>query len=209
MTVTATPGPAFLSPAQRMTVLLLLAFVALTAADIATTLLALGSGNAVELNPNAAKSGGGIRIGFLLVSNAALLVPLLVAFHFGVARAHRVPRATLARWWRHVADSFYLNPLSDAARVRAPLRLVTAAMTLLMLKCAILVSNTLVVFGHDNPVSLLAGFWTRVGLDGAPRYWAAYGLLILPCYIAGVGLAASTLAFAQRFAPPRALAPVA
>ena len=190
-----------ISPDWRLTALLVLAFVLLTAADIETTLMALDSGNAVELNPNAAKAGGGIRIFFLILANAALLLPLSIAFHFGVARARRVPGAVLTRWWRHVLDSFYLNPLSEAARVRAPLRLVTAAMTLLALKSVILFSNILVVMGYQNPTSLLAGLWTQVGLSGAARYWAAYALMVVPCYVVGVGLAASTLRLARAHAP--------
>ncbi len=200
MIVAAAPTAAAapqVSHAWRMTVLLLLAFVALTAADIGTTLLALANGDAVELNPNAARAGGSIRIGFLVLSNTALLLPLLVAFHFGVTHATRVPPGVLARWWRHILDIFYISPLNDGARARSPLRLVTAAMTLLTLKAVIVLGNVMSMFGYPGPTSLLASLWTGIGLDGAPRYWATYALMILPCYVVGVGLAASTLRYAR------------
>ena len=180
-----------------MTGWLAFVFIFLTGADIATTLYALSRGGAVELNPHAAR-GDGIRVGFLIISNAMLMLPLLIAFGFGAAHAAKVPPPVLARWWRHILDIFFIHPLNDAARTRSPLRLVTAAMTLLVLKSVILLSNVLVIAGKDNPVSLLAKFWTIVGLDGAPRYWAAYAVLIVPCYIGGVGLAAMCLRSIQR-----------
>ena len=181
-----------------MTLCLAAAFIVLTAADVATTLMALDGGHAVELNPNAARNGGGIRIGFLVASNAALLVPLLAAFGIGVARSGRVPPEVLTHWWRHIADIFYISPLNDGARARSPLRLVTAAMTLLMLKIIIVISNALVVAGHNNPTSLLAAMWTRAGLSGAPRYWASYLLMVIPCYVGGVGLASLVLRAGQQ-----------
>lgn len=199
MTETTT-APGMTRFAWAATLLLGCAFAALTAGDIATTLAALGSGNAVELNPHAARDGGGIRVGFVVASNCVLLLPLLIAFAIGVGGARRVPATVLARWWRHIADPFYLHPLSDGARQRRPLRLVTAAMTLLALKLFILVSNSLVVLGYPNPTSELAGLWTRAGVEGGARYWAAYALIIVPCYVAGVGFAAGLLRAAQRHA---------
>lgn len=179
--------------------LLVVAFFILTAADLATTLVALAGGTAVELNPNAANRTGGIRIGFLVVSNIVLLVPLVAAFALGIRQAVRVPPSVLQRWWRHILDVFFVSPLNDAARQRRPLRLVTAAMTLLVLKFVIVASNLLVIAGYQNPTSLLAAMWTQVGLVGAPRYWAAYALLIIPCYVAAVGIAAVTLRLAQHY----------
>ncbi|TRW17304.1 DUF5658 family protein [Glacieibacterium frigidum] len=182
-----------------MAILLLVAsYIALTAADFATTLIGLRSGNAVELNPAAAHGADNIRIGFLVVANIALLLPLVVAFAVGIVQAHRVPRTALSHWWRHVLDIFYVSPLNDHARQRRPLRLVTAAMTLLVLKLVIVGSNLLVIAGHPNPTTLLAVMWTHAGLEGPALYWAAYGVMIVPCYIAAVGLAAATLKLAQR-----------
>ena len=178
-------------------VLLVLAFFLLTALDLVTTLVALAGGGAVELNPNAANQTGGIRIGFLVGSNVVLLVPLTAAFALGIRQAAQVPASVLQYWWRHILDVFFVSPLNDAARLRRPLRLVTAALTLLVLKCVIVASNLLVVAGLQNPTSLLAAMWTQVGLVGAPRYWAAYALLIMPCYVAAIGLAAITLRAAQ------------
>lgn len=172
------------------------AFALLTLGDILTTLMSLENGTGVELNPNAARDGGGIRIGFLVLSNALLLVPLLGAFVLGISRAGRVPAAVLARWWRHVFDVFFIKPLDERARTRSPLRLVTATMTLLILKVAILLNNIAATEGVPGPVSLLAQFCTSLGLTGATRYWTAYLLLILPCYFLAVGLAAHVLAFA-------------
>lgn len=180
------------------TLLLVASIIALTAADFATTLIALRAGTAVELNPAAADGAGGVRIGFLVVANIALLLPLVVAFAVGVAQAHRVPHTALSHWWRHILDVFYVSPLNDHARQRRPLRLVTAAMTLLVLKLVIVGSNLLVVAGHPNPTTLLAVMWTHAGLDGAARYWAAYAVMIVPCYITAVGLAAATLKLARR-----------
>ena len=180
------------------TVMLVAMFVVLTAADLVTTLVALAGGQAVELNPTAANDTGSIRIGFLIVANILLVMPLTVAFALGINRACQVPQPVLAHWWRHIVDIFFISPLNEAARQRRPLRLVTAAMTLLVLKVVIVASNTLVIFGLQNPTSLFAMMWTWVGLTGAARYWAAYAMLIVPCYIAGVGLAALLLRSAQQ-----------
>ena len=180
------------------TAILVVMFVILTAADFVTTLVALAGGQAVELNPNAAGDTGSIRIGFLIVANILLVIPLTAAFALGVNRACQVPQPVLAHWWRHIVDIFFISPLNDAARQRRPLRLVTAAMTLLVLKIVIVASNTLVIFGLQNPTSLFAMMWTWVGLTGAARYWAAYAMMIVPCYVAGVGLAALVLRSAQQ-----------
>lgn len=180
------------------TLLLAVSFIALTAADFATTLIALKAGTAVELNPAAAHGDDDIRVGFLVVANIALLVPLVVAFAVGILQAGRVPAAALRHWWRHIADIFYVSPLNDHARQRRPLRLVTAAMTLLVLKLVIVASNLLVIAGHPNPTTLLAMMWAHAGLRGAGLYWAAYAVMIVPCYIAAVALAAAALRLARR-----------
>lgn len=180
------------------TLILVLAFVNLTVADFATTLFALRAGTAIELNPAAAHGTASIRIGVLLVANVALLLPLVVAFAVGITQAHRVPRTALTHWWRHVPDIFYISPLNDHARQRRPLRLVTAAMTLLILKLVIVASNLLVIIGYPNPTTLLAVMWTHAGFRGAALYWAAYAVMIVPCYVAAVGLAASALKLAQQ-----------
>ncbi|UAJ08711.1 hypothetical protein [Polymorphobacter megasporae] len=178
------------------------AFVLLTLGDILSTLASLRNGTGVELNPNAARADGGIRIGFLVLSNALLLIPLLGAFVLGIGRAGTVPTAVLTYWWRHVFDIFFIKPLDHRARTRSPLRLVTATMTLLNLKVVILANNLLAAHGIVGPVSLLASACTSIGLTGGTRYWTAYLLLILPCYVAAVGIGARLLAFAA--APGRA-----
>lgn len=178
-----------------------IAFTLLTFGDIITTLVSLRDGTGIELNPNAAQAGGSIRIGFLVFSNALLLVPLLGAFVFGVGNAARVPVAVLDRWWRHIFDIFFIKPLDERARARAPLRLVTATMTLMILKIAILANNLLAVRGIIGPVSQFAKFATALGLTGGARYWVAYLLLILPCYLAAVGFAAYVLRFVAKKSP--------
>jgi len=192
--------------ARWLTALVTATFVLLTVGDILTTLVSLRDGTGIELNP-AARDGGGIRTGFLVMSNALLLVPLLGAFLFGIVNARKVPAAVLANWWRHVFDIFFIKPLDERARTRQPLRLVTATMTLLMLKVAILANNVLATEGIAGPVSVLAAACTRAGLSGAPRYWTAYLLLILPCYVIAVGLAAHVLTFAAQADARRAPSP--
>jgi hypothetical protein len=178
--------------------LFVVVFILLTVGDFATTLIALASGHAVELNPNADSGAGGIRVGFLIFANLLLMIPLTAAFTLGVTRAHQVPSSVLTHWWRYIADVYFVSPLNEGARHRRPLRLVSAAMTLLVLKIVILASNTLVVLGYHNPTSLLAKLWTHAGLTGSPRYWAAYAVMIVPCYVAAVGLAAIILRVAKQ-----------
>jgi len=195
MTIQSVQSSAF---AWLVTSLFVVLFILLTVGDFATTLIALASGHAVELNPNADTGTGGIRFGFLITANLLLMIPLTAAFALGVTRAHQMPSHVLANWWRYIVDVYFISPLNEAARHRRPLRLVSAAMTLLVLKIVILASNTLVVLGYQNPTSLLAMLWTAVGLTGAPRYWAAYAVMIVPCYVAAVGLAAIILRVAKQ-----------
>jgi hypothetical protein len=178
------------------------AFAFLTLGDILSTLASLRNGTGVELNPNAARADGSIRINFLVLSNAALLIPLLGAFVFGIGRAATVPASVLTYWWRHVFDVFFIKPLDNRARTRSPLRLVTATITLLNLKIVILINNLLAAHDFSGPVSLLAAVCTWFGLADGTRYWTAYLLLILPCYVAAVGVGAHLLAYAA--APERA-----
>lgn len=180
------------------TLILTTSFVALTAADLATTLIALRAGTAVELNPAAAQGAASIRVGFLVAANTVLLLPFVAAFAVGITHAHHVPRTALTHWWRHVLDVFYVSPFNDRAHQRRPLRLVTAAMTLLTMKVVIVASNLLVIAGLPNPTSLLAELWTHVGLTGPGLYWAAYSVMVVPCYVVAVGFAAAALKFAQR-----------
>lgn len=177
------------------------AFAILTLGDILSTLASLRNGTGVELNPNAARADGGIRIGFLVLSNAVLLVPLLGAFIFGIGRAATVPAFVLTHWWRHIFDVFFIKPLDDRARTRSPLRLVTATTTLLNLKIVILANNLLAAQGHTGPVSMLASVCTSLGLTDGTRYWTAYVFLIVPCYVAAVGISARLLRFAANPAP--------
>lgn len=181
----------------RLTALLLLAFAVLTAADILITLFALEWLAVVETNPHAA-SGDDLRVGFLLASNALILLPLVAAFAIGATQAERVPPTVLARWWAHVLDVFRVNPFTTEGRARSPLRLITATMTILVLKIVIVASNVLIVTGQPDPISFLSRLWTDIGLSGGARYWASHGLLIIPCYVIGVAWAAGTLRLVQR-----------
>ena len=176
----------------RLTVLLALALTALTAADIMTTVVAL-RGPGVELNTHISDGQGGIRIPYLIALNIAVLAPLVLGYFVAMRLAYRVPETVLDHWWRHIFDIFTVAPRSAAGRSRSPLRLATAAMVMVVLKALIVGSNLLTVLRIQNPTSLVAGLFSGAGLTGSTLWQASYVVLIVPCYVAAVGLAALTL----------------
>ncbi|QXQ07246.1 hypothetical protein KX816_04160 [Sphingosinicellaceae bacterium] len=189
----------------RLTLLMALALTALTAADIATTLVALRNGG-IELNNHVSDGKGGLDIGKLVLVNLAVLSPLVIGYFIAMRKAHHVPGPVLDHWWRHVFDIFTVSPRSDAGRSRAPLRLATAAMVMIVLKALIVGSNVLVALRIQNPTSLIADMFSAAGLSGPGLWKAAYAVLIIPCYIAAVGLAALTLTAVQRERTVKAVA---
>lgn len=180
----------------RLTALTVAALVVLTAADIVLTRIFLANG-AIELNTFARDGLGGIDIGFLVVSNFMVLMPLSVVFYLGVREADRVPPTVLGRWWRHMFDMFTVHPRSVNGKARAPLRLVTAAATMLVFKVLVVLNNILVVFGAPNPATFAVGLFSGAGLDDAALWHASYAVMIVPCYMAAVGFAALTLKAVQ------------
>ena len=189
----------------RLTLLLVLALIALTAADVMTTLVALKNGG-IELNHHISDGKGGLNIGKLVLVNLAVLSPLVIGYFIALRKAHHVPGPVLDHWWRHVFDIFTVSPRSPVGRARAPLRLATAAMVMIVLKFLIVGSNVLVAFRIQNPTSLIADMFSEAGLTGSGLWQAAYAVLIIPCYIAAVGLAALTLAAVQRERTVKAIA---
>ena len=183
----------------RLTVLMVLALAALTAADILITLHAL-QGDAVEFNPYARDGSGGIRTGFLIAVNCIVLLPLSWAFWHALQRAETVPPVVLRRWWRHIFDLFTVHPRSTRGRERSPLRLASAAMTMVTFKIVIVAGNLLVVSGNHGPASLLAEYFSGQ-YTGVALWRAAYFVMIVPCYAAAFGLAAHALAAVQAEIP--------
>ena len=174
----------------RLTGLLGLGFAMLTFADIKVTLFALASGLGTEFNPSA-RSGDGLPLPFLIASNLAVLLPLTLAFAMALGKARDVPADTLARWWEHAFR--ITKPFSQIARRRAPLRLASAALTLLAFKFVLVASNVMGVLGLPSVLSEAGESFMLAGMSPHGAYYAAYAAVIIPCYVAGAGLAAALL----------------
>ena len=191
------PETAAASPiVWRLTVLLLLAMLMLTAADIGTTLIVL-KGDAIELNTYARTADGGLHTEFLILINICILGPLALAFHVGLRHAGRVPHDVLAFWWRHLFNFLSAHPRTAVYKGRAPLRLVAAALMLVIFKALVVFSNVLGTLGILNPATLIGWIFTDAGFDGLPLWRAVYVVMIVPCYIAAVWLASLTLRAVQ------------
>ncbi len=191
------PDEAPLSPiVWRLTALLVLAMVALTAADIGTTLIVL-KGDAVELNTYAQDGSGGLHTEFLILINICILGPLALAFHVGLRHAGRVPHDVLAFWWRHLFNFLSAHPRTAVYKGRAPLRLVAAALTIVIFKSLVVFSNVLGALGILNPATMIGWLFSDAGFDGLPLWRAVYVVMIVPCYIAAVWLASWTLRAVQ------------
>ena len=186
--------------ATRLILLVIAAMVLLTLADLAISMHVL-QGGAVELNPYARNGTGNIRTGWLLAANVSIMTPLAIAFIVAMRHAGRVPADVLDHWWRHLFNFFTARPGSRAARERAPLRLAAAALTIIIFKFLIVGSNVLVGWGVPNPASFVADRWSDFGLEGAAHWRATYAVLVLPCYIVAVWLAAVTLRTVHRADP--------
>lgn len=180
----------------RLTILVLLAMLALTAADIGTTLIVL-KGDAIELNTYARTADGGLHTEFLVLINICILGPLALAFHVGLRHADRVPHDVLAFWWRHLFNFLSAHPSTALYKGRAPLRLVAAALTIVIFKVLVVFSNVLGAFNVVNPATLIGWIFTDAGFDGLPLWRAVYVVMIVPCYVAAVWLASLTLRAVQ------------
>ncbi len=173
-----------------LTGLLGLAFAALTAGDIAITQYVLEHGLGTEFNPSA-RDGDGLHVTFLIVSNLAVLLPLTGAFFMALHRARDVPPDTLARWWTHIFR--ITRPFSQIARRRAPLRLASAALTILAFKTVVVAGNVMGVLGLPSLLDEVGRSFMLAGVSQHNAYYAAYAAVIIPCYVAGAGLSAALL----------------
>ena len=197
MPMSATPAADARAEVWKLTGLLALAFAALTTADIQITLWVLAAGLGTELNP-AAQAGSGIDVGFLVAANLAVLMPLTGFFALALVRAREVPADTVDRWWAHAFR--ITRPFSHLAKRRAPLRLASAALTMLAFKCVVVLSNVMGVLGLPSLLSELGLGAQMAGLSDRAAYGVAYAAVIIPCYVAGAGMAAALLR--QLRAPP-------
>lgn len=169
--------------------LYVLAFLALTGADIASTHWATASGQGQEFNAVVATEDGGLHTERLLIINAAFLVFSAGFLAWALGRRDKIDPRYLERPSRALFNYYYLNPFSKKIMPKSVFHFIALAPTVLLMKAFAAFNNSLIAAGMPDIVSPLAYAVKDLGA-GPMTYWVVIFILFHPLwYLALLGTA--------------------
>ena len=166
-------------------------FIALTGADLASTILGIAAG-ASEFNHTVATSGGDLKTAQFLLVNAAMLAFTSFMLIWAWRNRLRIDKKYISRPERAMFNWIYLNPFSERNVPKSAFHYLALAPGMLLFKAFASFNNTLIFFGLPYIVTPVASaIFTFV--QGPLVYWILICLLFLPIWWLSLRVAAAFL----------------
>ena len=166
-------------------------FIALTGADLASTILGIAAG-ASEFNHTVATSGGDLKTAQFLLVNAAMLSFTSFMLIWAWRNRLRIDKKYISRPERAMFNWIYLNPFSERNVPKSAFHYLALAPGMLLFKAFASFNNTLIFFGLPDIVTPVASaIFTFV--QGPLVYWILICLLFLPIWWLSLRVAAAFL----------------
>jgi hypothetical protein len=164
-------------------------FIALTGADLVSTILGIAAG-ASEFNHTLATSGGDIKIAQFLLVNAAMLVFTSFMLIWAWRNRLRIDTKYISRPERAMFNWIYLNPFSERNVPKSAFHYLALAPGMLFFKTVVSFNNSLISFGlPDFLTPVASAIFTFV--QGPLAYWTLICVLFLPIWWLSLRLAAA------------------
>ena len=181
-------------------------FIALTGADLASTILGIAAG-ASEFNHTVATSGGGLKTAQFLLVNAAMLAFTSFMLIWAWRNRLHIDKKYISRPERAMFNWIYLNPFSERNVPKSAFHYLALAPCLLLFKTVVSFNNSLISFGLPDFLTPVASAIFTFA-QGPLAYWILICLLFLPIWWFSLRIAAAFLRASAERAEPLS-APVA
>lgn len=182
--------------------LYIVAFVALTGADVASTHWAIGGGGGQEFNAVVATDDGGLHTDRMLWINAAFLVFSAGMLAWALQRRDRIDPRYLERPSRSLFNYFYINPFSKKIMPKSVFHFIAFAPTVLMMKAFAAFNNSLIAIEAPDIVTPLAYAIKDLGA-GPMTYWIVIFILFTPLWYLALAVTARALRGPRAEASPQ------
>ena len=164
-------------------------FIALTGADLASTILGIAAG-ASEFNHTVATSGGDLKTAQFLLVNAAMLAFTSFMLIWAWRNRLRIDKKYISRPERAMFNWIYLNPFSERNVPKSAFHYLALAPGMLFFKTVVFFNNSLISFGQPDFLTPVASaIFTFV--QGPLAYWTLICVLFLPIWWLSLRLAAA------------------
>ena len=166
-------------------------FIALTGADLASTILGIAAG-ASEFNHTMATGEGDLKIAQFLLVNAVMLAFTSFMLIWAWRNRLRIDQLYISRPERAMFNWIYLNPFSERNVPKSTFHYLALAPGMLLLKAVVSFNNGLISLGlPDFLTPVASAIFTFV--QGPLAYWALIFLLFLPIWWLSLRVAAAFL----------------
>lgn len=179
------------------------AFTALTATDIASTLWATGTGGQ-EFNAAVATEDGLLHLERIIGINAAFLVFSAGMLFWALRQRCRIDPRYVERPERALFNYFYLTPFSKKNIPKSAFHYIALAPTVLGMKAFATFNNALIAADLPDIVTPVAMAVHSLGAGTMATYWIVIALIFHPLWWAALHLTARALRKADA-APTRVL----
>ena len=164
-------------------------FIALTGADVVSTILGIAAG-ASEFNHTLATSEGGLKIAQFLLVNAAMLLFTSFMLIWAWRNRLRIDTKYISRPERAMFNWIYLNPFSERNVPKSAFHYLALAPGMLFFKTVVSFNNSLISFGlPDFLTPVASAIFTFV--EGPLAYWTLISLMFLPIWWLSLHVAAA------------------
>ena len=166
-------------------------FIALTGADLASTILGVAAG-AYEFNHKMATGDGGLKTVQFFAVNAAMLAFTSFMLTWAWRNRRRIDQRYISQPARAMFNWIYLNPFSERNVPKSAFHYLALAPGMLLFKAFASFNDTLIFFGLPDIVTPVASaIFTFV--QGPLVYWILICLLFLPIWWLSLRVAAAFL----------------
>ena len=177
----------------RIVLIYIVAFAALTATDIGSTLWATAVGQGQEFNHAVATDDGLLHVERLLIINGAVLLFTVVMLIWALRNRRRVDPRYLEWPERAVFNYFYLNPFSAKNMPKSVLHYMALALVILFFKVFVSINNSLIALNIPDLATPLAMAVTKFVGAGVAAYWIVIFILFHPMWWIALRIVAGAL----------------
>lgn len=177
----------------RIVLFYIVAFAALTATDIGSTLWATAVGQGQEFNHAVATDGGLLHVERLLMINGAFLLFTTGMLIWALRNRHRIDGKYLDWPERAIFNYFYINPFSAKNMPKSVLHYLALPVVILFFKAFASINNSLIALDiPDLATPLAMEVVSRVG-SGPIAYWIVIFILFHPMWWVALRIVAGAL----------------
>ncbi|MBU6372290.1 MAG: hypothetical protein KJS97_06130 [Alphaproteobacteria bacterium] len=162
--------------------LYVIAFLALTGADMASTHWATAAGQGQEFNAVVATEDGALHTDRFLLVNGLFLAFSVAMLAWAFPRRAKIDPRYIERPSRALFNYFYLNPFSKKIAPKSVFHFLALAPAVLLMKAFAAFNNSLIAAGAPDIVTPLAKAVFGLGASELLTYWTVIIVIFHPIW---------------------------